>query len=251
MQSEQPLVSIILPVFNNSRFLPACLESLSQQTYRNIEVIAIDDASKDESFAILKAAKQQDKRFRIFRNIKHYGLAVTLNRAVRKARGVFIAFASPNDTSAKNRIKRQIHFLLAQPKVAAVGTQCYFVNKKSQKVGKSAFPLEHHHIRTALLAGLSVQPETLILRRVAIPKDAIRFRHTSYPLIYTEVFARCMQYSQFTNLSAFLYKHRKTSYTSPHALKVLPSLVRSWIEAATFSNQRMPLRSLFFPLVRT
>ena len=67
---KESLVSIILPVNQAEKTLSACLESLLSQTHTNIEIIAIDDNSKDKSFKILKKYRQMDKRLIISRNVK-------------------------------------------------------------------------------------------------------------------------------------------------------------------------------------
>ena len=89
MEDKKPLVSIILPVFNSEKFLHFCLKSLIRQSYKNIEIIAIDDNSKDNSFKILKSFRKQDKRLHVSKNIKKYGFPVCLNRALKKAKGQF------------------------------------------------------------------------------------------------------------------------------------------------------------------
>src|SRR3989344_1390069 len=104
----KPIVSIVLPVHNSERFLSDCIKSLKRQTYRKIEIIAIDDMSSDNSFKILKEFAKKDKRIRIYRNIKRYGIAITLNRLIKKAKGDFIAFMDSGDISSSQRIKKQI-----------------------------------------------------------------------------------------------------------------------------------------------
>src|SRR5581483_89296 len=120
MINNQPLVSILLPIRNNQEHLLACLESIISQTYENIEIIAIDDHSTDESYQILRTFKKLDKRIRIFQNVKPYGLRLTLNRCVNRSKGQFIAFMNPDDMITKSKIARQVQFLLQNPKIAAV-----------------------------------------------------------------------------------------------------------------------------------
>ncbi|MDE2025356.1 MAG: glycosyltransferase family 2 protein, partial [Patescibacteria group bacterium] len=78
----KPLISVILPIRNADRFLASCIDSLLCQNYENIEIIATDDASIDGSLGILNAFKKEDKRLKVFKNVKKYGLAITLNRCL-------------------------------------------------------------------------------------------------------------------------------------------------------------------------
>lgn len=210
MKQSDTLVSVLLPVYNADAHLAACLESLLKQTYRNLEVIAIDDASRDRSCATLRAFARTDKRLRVYRNIKRYGPAVCLNRAVKRARGRFIAFMNPHDVNSLHRIKRQVSFLKANPKVVVVGTQCTFMDAKGKKTGKTAFPTVHETIYQTLLHNQTMRFETVLIDRSLLPKDILYFSRDTYPFVYSEVILRLLQYGQFANLSGYLYYPRET-----------------------------------------
>ena len=141
MNKIKPLVSILLSVHNCEKYLSTCLKSLTSQSYKNIEIVAIDDNSKDNSFKILKGFAKKYKRIRVYRNIKNYGRAVTLNRLIKKAKSSLIAFMGSSDIAYTHRIKKQVKFILENPGVVAVGSQCKFINDKNRPLGKSKFPL--------------------------------------------------------------------------------------------------------------
>ena len=92
MNNPKPLISILLPVHNSEKYLSDCLKSLLSQTYKNIEIVAIDDKSSDKSYRILNQFKKTDKRVRVYRNVKRYGIAITLNRLLKKSKGSYLAF---------------------------------------------------------------------------------------------------------------------------------------------------------------
>ncbi len=69
-------VSIILPVYNAGKFLASCLQSLSEQTHPDIQIIAIDDKSTDNSWSILRKYSLKIKNLQIYKNTKHYGIRV-------------------------------------------------------------------------------------------------------------------------------------------------------------------------------
>lgn len=210
-KKAKPLISIILPVQNSSRFLRDCLESLTRQSEKRWEIIAIDDLSKDSSFEILKTYKKREKRLRAYKNKKRYGLAITLNRAVRRTKGRFITFMNPNDLTTKTRLKKQLKHLLSNPRAVVVGTQCIFIDKKGKKLGKSEFPKEHEAISQALLPGLSMEFETAMINREALPKDILKFNPNAKSFIYTDLFLKITQYGELANLKQCLQFHRKNS----------------------------------------
>lgn len=91
-------ISIVMPVFNAADSLKEALDSALGQTLREIEVIAVDDASTDRSPEILKARAASDPRLRVFVQPENRGTLMARNRAIREARGKYAIFLDPDDT---------------------------------------------------------------------------------------------------------------------------------------------------------
>lgn len=208
MKNSKPLVSIILSVHNSEKNLAECLKSLISQTYRNIEIVTIEDQSTDSSHQILKKFNKNYKRIRAYRNVKRYGIVLTLNRLLKKTKGEYIAFMDSDDISHKDRIKKQVEFLTTNPNVVAVGTQSYFINRNGVKKSKSSFPLENNQIYSSPLHGLSMQFETVMVNKNLLPKDLLRFDQKANPFIYSDLLIKLLPYGKFANLDKFLHFHR-------------------------------------------
>lgn len=103
------LVSIIMPSWNTGRFIAESIESVIDQTYTNWELIIVDDCSTDNTDAIVAAFK--DKRIRYFKNKKNSGAALTRNRAIREAKGEWIAFLDSDDLWDSQKLEKQIYFM--------------------------------------------------------------------------------------------------------------------------------------------
>lgn len=251
--NNKPLVSILLPVHNSGKFLRESLQSLVSQKYRNTEIIAIDDSSSDSSYKILKSFKKKyPKKLRMHRNIKRYGIVMTLNRLLRKAKGEFIAFAEADDITSKQRIKKQLLFLQLNKDVVALGTQCRFLNQKGRKIGKSSFPLENRDIYNSTLHGVSLQFETIMINRNLLPKDILRFEQGALPFIYSDFLIKLLPYGKFANLPNYLHYHRNSPQTYLLDLKRnLFSLIKLWIKSNAFYNYSPSLRLFFSSLIRT
>lgn len=213
MNNSKPIVSIILPVHNDGKFLLECLKSLRSSKYRNFEVIAIDDFSTDNSYKILKSFKKNFKKLRVYRNVKRYGIVVTLNRLINKAKGEYIAFMDTDDLVHPSRIKKQVEFLLKNPNVVAAGTQTYFLNPKGTVKSKSSFPLENSLIYSSPLHGLSMQFESVMINRTLLPKDILKFEVGALPFIYSDLLIKILPYGKFANLPNYLYYHRNNPKT--------------------------------------
>ncbi len=117
--SKNGLVSVILPVFNGSKFINTAIDSVVSQTYQNFEIIAVDDGSSDNSFEIL--SQRCDSRIRIFRKANG-GVAHTRNYAIQRSKGEFIAFLDQDEEWFCNKLEKQIDFINAQPDYPIVYT---------------------------------------------------------------------------------------------------------------------------------
>ncbi|MCL4415433.1 MAG: glycosyltransferase [Patescibacteria group bacterium] len=248
MKYNESLVSVILPVYNASPYLVPCLESLLNQVYKDIEIIAIDDFSRDDSYKILKEFKKMDARVRVYKNVKRYGVVVTMNRCLRRAKGKYIAFCRPKDINYLNRIKKQVTFLETNQKTVAVGTQCTFINEKGRTFGKSDFPIQSEIVCQKLLTGQSTQFETVMINRSILPKDILKFNLNFYPLIFVELFMKLVKFGNFENIPEYLYYHRKSEDNYFQTLKKYPSYIKLWIKSALVYDYKPPISSLLSPL---
>ncbi len=94
--NEEPLISIIVPVYNTEEYLTLALSSLCSQTYKNIEIICVDDGSTDNSLKILEKFRAFDSRIKIIKQ-KHQGVSVARNKGLDKVTGKYIAFVDSDD----------------------------------------------------------------------------------------------------------------------------------------------------------
>lgn len=106
MTEIRPLVTVIVPLFNKVRFLKKSVESLTSQTYPNLEIIIIDDQSTDNSFYVAHECADHDPRIRIVANEKNLGLYATRFKGIELAHGKYIAFADADDWYENNAIEK-------------------------------------------------------------------------------------------------------------------------------------------------
>ena len=96
MNSEQPLISVIVPVYNAEKYLPGCIECLTGQTYKNIEIILVDDGSPDSCPVICDEAAEKDDRIRVIHKING-GVSSARNLGLDNVHGEYIAFVDADD----------------------------------------------------------------------------------------------------------------------------------------------------------
>jgi len=121
MTDENPLVSVIIPVYNGARYLRAALESVFAQTYRGFEVIVVDDGSVDESGVIAQSFSQVR-----YMHQTNQGVAAARNHALDAARGEFFAFLDQDDLWTPDKLKLQVGYLLNHPGIGYTLTQQKF-----------------------------------------------------------------------------------------------------------------------------
>lgn len=103
------LVSVVMSVYNGEKYLRAAVESILNQTYKNLEFLIINDGSTDKTMEILKT--YDDKRIRILDNDGNKGLIYSLNRGFREAKGKYIARMDADDIALENRFYDQVKYL--------------------------------------------------------------------------------------------------------------------------------------------
>jgi glycosyltransferase involved in cell wall biosynthesis len=124
MSATNPIVSVVMSVFNGERFLREAIDSILAQSYRDFEFIIIDDGSTDSTSAILESYSVQDSRIRVYGQ-ENSGIVDSLNRGCELARGRYIARMDADDVSAPARLDLQAAFLESNPLVGLVGCGVY------------------------------------------------------------------------------------------------------------------------------
>lgn len=239
----QPLVSVLLNVYNVGHYLAGSLDSLLESTHENLEIIAIDDLSKDDSWKILRMYKKLDNRIRTYKNVKHYGKAITLNRLLKKAKGQYVVFMDAKDMVYKNKFKKQVAFLEKNPKITAIGTQCTFINSKGKSTGKSLFPLHTRPIYERPLHGVTLDFETVMVNRQILPKDALYFNPNS-SLVYSDFIMKLLQFGDITNLPSLLQYRRTENPNRQTTFTKIPSIIKLWLKSMDAYDYRPTFRSI-------
>lgn len=109
--TNDKLVSIIIPVYNASRFLEETINSIQEQTYSNWEAIFIDDCSSDNSYDIIKQYQKNDKRIKVIKNKINNGVAISRNNGIDYAKGEYLCFLDADDKWHPKKLEKQINFM--------------------------------------------------------------------------------------------------------------------------------------------
>ena len=165
-----PKISVVMAVFNGERYLADAVESILHQSFRDFELVILNDGSTDESGKILRDFALRDSRIRLFDRNRH-GLTRGLNRGIAVAQGQYLARMDADDVALPARFQAQVDYLDAHPEVLALGGQARLVSPEGWPLCQWAVPTGHEEIDAAHMAGL---PGQLIHPTSMMRLDAVR-----------------------------------------------------------------------------
>jgi glycosyltransferase involved in cell wall biosynthesis len=198
-----PLVSILLPAFNAAAHLQAALDSLFRQSLRDFELLVIDDASEDDTPAILK--RQSDPRLRVLRNERRLKLSGALNRGLHEVRGEFVARMDADDIARPRRLEWQAAFLRAHPSMAICGGR---VRRFGSLGGELAYPCGADDVRAFSLFNCPFAHPAVMLRRSVMEEGGFRYDGSYYPTEDYELWTRMLDRCEGANLPGVLLDYR-------------------------------------------
>jgi glycosyltransferase involved in cell wall biosynthesis len=158
-----PRVSVIMGTYNGEKYLRLAIESILSQTFRDFELIVIDDCSSDHTSLIL--GEITDDRVRVIRNEHNLGIAATLNRAIGFATGRYVAFQDHDDISLPDRLQVQARFLDGHPEIGMVGSSCRIIDDSGSVEKDISVKCDDAALRWALLWYNPFFHTTLMVRR--------------------------------------------------------------------------------------
>jgi glycosyltransferase involved in cell wall biosynthesis len=129
-----PLVSVVMPVYNTDKYLPESVESILNQTLHDWELIIICDSPSPETSEILDTYKKNDRRIRVIYQ-DHEGLIASLNRGISMAGGKFIARMDADDVSSHDRLQRQVLFMDQNPGCSLVSSHIEYIDESGKFSG--------------------------------------------------------------------------------------------------------------------
>jgi glycosyltransferase involved in cell wall biosynthesis len=207
MSNKNPLVSIVMPVYNAEKYLEEAVISALHQTYDNIELIAVNDGSKDNSEALLKHFANQDKRLRIISQ-ENTGIVGALNNGIAAARGEFIARLDADDVNFLARIEKQVEAFSQHPHAVLVATGFEVIDEDSEYMYREILPTRDEDIKRMMFLYNPIAHGSVMFKKSAFER-AGGYSDTCGPTEDYELWTRLAQLGEFLGLEAILYRWRQ------------------------------------------
>lgn len=210
-QELSPLVSVAMPVYNAGKFLRAAVLSIVRQTYKNWELLIMDDGSTDG--ALDSIADIEDARIRTFRDGRNRGIAVRLNEAVDLARGRYFARMDSDDVSYPQRFEYQVAFLNSDAAIDLLATRAIAIGEDDRVLSLFPTALTHDEICHQPWRGFFFPHPTWMGKVEWFRKHRYRVP-APYCSEDQELLLRSYRESRFATLPEVLFAYRIRSKTS-------------------------------------
>lgn len=223
-------LSVILPVRNCERTVVAAVQSVIEQSFRDWELIVIDDGSDDSTLAQLKAFR--DERIRVIRDGLKLGLPVRLNEGIAAAAGEFVARMDGDDVCFPMRFERQLGYLRSNPDLDLVGGGMLVFGEHGRAVGKRMPPVCHQDICRRPYSGFPMAHPTFLGRTSWFRKW--KFRATAGGACDQDLLLRAFRDSRFANVPEIVLGYREHAVMLSKCLKY-----RMEYAGSLFDNHRL------------
>lgn len=169
-----PLVTVLMSVYNGQKYIGEALDSILQQTYKNIEIIVFNDASSDGSAAIIEGFAEKDARIVFVNNLDNCGLTKNLQRGVIMATGKYIARMDADDIAMPERISTQVDYLESHPEIDILGTS--YIPFVDNEYGTEVKQITgHEDICCELLLQFTLVHPTVMMRRERLIENNLNY----------------------------------------------------------------------------
>jgi glycosyltransferase involved in cell wall biosynthesis len=216
--AENPLISVVMPVYNARQYLAEAMDSILAQTFRDFEFVCVDDGSTDDSLAILNDYAKRDPRVKIVSR-PNTGVWKALNDGIEASRGKLIARMDADDVCLPTRFEKQVAFLNENPDVVAVGCPVLIIDADGAPLREMPHPprwtheeIDHAHMTGG---GQVFYHPALIFRRDALEKVGM---YRKWPAAQDlDLFLRLAEIGRLANVREVLLKYRQHMGSVGHA----------------------------------
>jgi glycosyltransferase involved in cell wall biosynthesis len=205
-RDPSPVVSVVLAAHDASTYLQAAVESVLRQTFSELELVAVDDASSDGTAELLAAVK--DPRLVVLRNDRRLGLAGSLNRGIECARGTFIARLDADDVALPRRLEHQLRWMRGASAPGVVGTGVLEIDTDGRPGSVHLMPTTDAEVRWHLLFSSPFFHPSVLIDRGLLERLGLRFDPSFEESEDYDLWARLLEHATGANLPEVLVCYR-------------------------------------------
>lgn len=206
---KQPLVSVLICAYNVEKYIEECVDALINQTYKNLEIIIVNDGSTDNTYIILQALAERDNRIRILNLKENVGIISALNRGLKEVNGKYIARTDSDDIAKPDWIEKILSCLENNKNIIAMGSYLQILSEQGNGSNLSKYydngqiwkkPTEHKEIVEEMLFRNPIHNNSMIMRSSIFNHYGLRFDN-AYK--HTEDYKFWLEVSRFGELANY------------------------------------------------
>ncbi|MFS0674970.1 glycosyltransferase family 2 protein [Ornithinibacillus sp. 179-J 7C1 HS] len=186
---DSPFVTVFMPVYNCEKYIKDSLESILNQTYKNMEILLVNDGSTDNTVHLIE--QYDDNRIRLIHNPQNMGIPYTRNIGLKEAKGKYMMIMDSDDIALPNRVEKQVEYLESHHDIDAIGTNYIRFTGSSEK-----------KIAPTFTSPEAMRIKLLYFSPISNPSSAIRLETLKkHNITYNEEFFVAQDYELWTQLS--------------------------------------------------
>jgi glycosyltransferase involved in cell wall biosynthesis len=208
-----PTISVVMSIYNGERYLRPAIDSILSQTFRDFELILIDDGSKDSTVKIIR--EYNDPRIVLIQQTNH-GLVYSLNKGISIARGKYIARHDADDISLPSRFEKELQLLMSDPEIGVVGSFFTYLNEKTRDTSLTiTSPTKDVDIKRSMYTCNPFGHGTTMIRK-AVFSTVDPYTDAYGPTEDFELWRRVAKHWKFGVVPEILYIYRLNSASISH-----------------------------------
>jgi glycosyltransferase involved in cell wall biosynthesis len=203
--SHCPAISVIMPVYNTAEYLREAIDSVLDQTFRDFELIIVDDGSTDGSVELVKT--YSDSRIILVENDSNNGICYALNVGISLARGQFLARMDSDDICLRLRFEKQMERFFMEPELGILGSSIYYYNK-GEIVDQWTVSISDEVCKIQLLTHTPFAHPTVMFNTAVVSKCEIIYDQSKFPAEDYDLWTRLVPRYKVSNIDEKLLLYR-------------------------------------------
>lgn len=200
---NNPLITILMSVYNNELYLEEAIASILTQTYSHFEFLIFNDGSEDGSSSIISSFN--DNRIKYFDYNENEGFIPRLNFGIKQAAGKYICRMDPDDVALPHRLQFQVTYLEKHSQIAVCGTMCKAIGDKNDLITR---PLENEDIKIFMLNHSPHMHPTVMIRKDVLHESQILYDEKFFPADDYAMWFEISKKFKMSNLPEVLLNYR-------------------------------------------
>jgi len=202
---KKPKISVIMAVYNSEKFLGETIQSILNQTFKDFELMVINDNSTDESLKLIKKFQKIDKRIKLINGKVNIGPAGARNKGLKIAMGKYIAILDSDDISHTKRLETQYNYLEKNPHIFLVGSSAIYIDENGKEIRRFRKYNDYKMLAWRLPKSCSIIHSCVMFRNTGKFWYNEKFKYAHDYNLFLDILGKG---KNLTNLPQFLIKYR-------------------------------------------